>query len=163
MEERSNLLKALRDRVGFECYSDGFGLSDYADAAALMAGWSKDPDFNGSGSDYALWRVDDRTDHATLPLVVFGDEGGQFVVARHIRQPLQLRCYDTEISAWPDQAYCYRDEDHHKPGPGHEEYVDWLGQHFAPTPAADPNAVIATAQAEFGERFDAWVTTFLPS
>src|SRR5689334_19351679 len=82
-----NLLKGFQDRVGFEDYAEGFGLTDYNDTSGLRAGWSKDPGFlarlvpfaqaNGTGSFYALWRLDDRADLAGLPIVVFGDEGGQ--------------------------------------------------------------------------------------
>src|SRR4051794_33348434 len=90
-----NLLMALQNRLGFENYADGFGLTDFGDTSGVEAGWSKDPEFlsrlvpfaqaNGTGSMYALWRVDDRSDLATLPVVVFGDEGGQHVVARNLR------------------------------------------------------------------------------
>lgn len=166
-----NLLKEFQDRAGFENYSDGFGLTDYNDNSGLMAGWSKDPAFlarlvpfaqaNGTGSFYALWRLDDRADLATLPVVVFGDEGGQHVVARNLRELLQLLGYDCEISVDWDDAYYYRGEDdpHRR---GHADYLAWLDQRFGLSPANDPDTVVATAQAELGERFAGWASGFLP-
>jgi hypothetical protein len=166
-----NLLKAFQDRTGYEQYSDGFGLLDYADASGLEAGWSKDPDFldrlipfaqaNGSGSFYALWRVDDRADLGTLPVVVFGDEGGEFVVARDLRELLQLLGYDSEISVY-DEAYFYRDDDDHEASPYHQEYLAWLAENFGLAPEQDPAAVISAARAELGERFASWLRRFLP-
>ncbi|MEX3105965.1 MULTISPECIES: hypothetical protein [unclassified Streptomyces] len=116
-----NLLKDFQDEVGYENFADGFGLTEYGDVSGLVAGWSDDPEFTGGlipfaqatggGSFYALWRLDDRTDLATLPVVVFGDEGGQHVVARDLRELFRLLGFDTEISVDWDSAYFYRAED----------------------------------------------------
>ncbi|GAA4673289.1 hypothetical protein [Phytohabitans rumicis] len=166
-----NLLMELQDRLGFESYADGFGLTEFGDTSGIEAGWSKDPEFvralepfaqaNGSGSMYALWRLDDRTDLATLPVVVFGDEGGQHVVARDLRELLQLLGYDCEISVDWDEAYFYRGDDHEHTD-GHEAYVAWLDEHFGLAPADDPEAVVEAAQHEFGDRFAAWYGPYLP-
>ncbi|MEV0298959.1 hypothetical protein [Nocardia sp. NPDC050710] len=165
-----NLLNELQDRLGFENYAEGFGLTDYGDISGLVAGWSKDPEFtdrlipfaqaNGSGSFYALWRFDDRTDPATLPVVVFGDEGGQHVVARHVRELFQLLGFDSEINVDWDDAYFYREEDEPY-SDGHDEYVAWLDENFGLTVAEDPAAVLAAAQAELGQRFTSWTEPFL--
>jgi hypothetical protein len=165
-----NLLAALQDRLGFEAYSDGFGLLDYGDNSGLEGGWSKKPEFlnglisfaqaNGSGSGYALWRVDDRADLATLPVVVFGDEGGQHVVARDLRELFQIIGYDCEISVDWDEAYYYRGSDY-EPRDEHPAYVAWLAEHFGLAPATEPDALVAAAQAEFGERFEAWAAPLL--
>jgi len=166
-----NDLHALQQRLGFEDYADGFGLTKFGDTSGLTAGWSKDPEFlrdlmpfaqaNGTGSFYALWRVDDRGDLAELPVVVFGDEGGQHVVARDLRDLLRLLGFDAEVSVDWDEAYYYRDdEDEHRPG--HDEYVAWLEERFGLDPAADPDAIVEVAQEEYGERFAEWMAFFLP-
>lgn len=64
-----NLLKEFADRIGPVFYSDGFELHEYGADAGLHT-WSEHPEFlsrfvpfaqaNGSGSDYAPWRCDDR-------------------------------------------------------------------------------------------------------
>ena len=168
--EELNLLKEFQDRVGYENFARGFGLTEYGDVSGLVAGWSDDPactgrlipfaQATGGGSFYALWRVDDRDDHATLPVVVFGDEGGEHVVARHVRELFQLLGFDEEISVEHDNAYFYRDEDEPH-ADCHDEYVTWLDRHFGLPVAKDPDAVLAAAQAEFGGRFADWIRPFL--
>ncbi|MFF0527229.1 hypothetical protein ACFYT3_02465 [Nocardia amikacinitolerans] len=165
-----NLLMELQDRLGYENYADGFGLTDFGDLSGLVAGWSKDPGFtdrlipfaqaNGSGSFYALWRIDDRTDLATLPVVVFGDEGGQHVVARDVRELFRLLGFDSEISVDGEEAYFYRGEDDSY-SDGHDEFVAWLDEKFGLSAAEDPGAVLAAAQAELGERFTDWAKPYL--
>jgi hypothetical protein len=165
-----NRLKKLQKRLGFERYAEGFGLSRYGDAAGLEAGWSRDPEFlarlipfaqaNGTGSIYALWRVDDRDDLASLPVVVFGDEGGEYVVARDLRELLRLLAYDCEISVDHHRAYFYRGEDE-RHSDGHEQYVAWLERKFGLAPVTDVDAVVTAAQAEFQERFTSWLHPFL--
>ncbi|WP_055527975.1 hypothetical protein [Streptomyces graminilatus] len=166
-----NLLKELEDRIGYENFADGFGLTEYGDISGLAAGWSEDPEFTGrlipfaqatgGGSFYALWKIDDRADLATLPVVVFGDEGGQHVVARELRELFQLLGLDTEITVDWDSAYFYRDEDEPY-NEGRDEYLAWLDEHFGLEPANDPDAVLAAAQEEFGRRFEDWAGPFIP-
>ncbi|MFI1990397.1 hypothetical protein [Actinoplanes sp. NPDC020271] len=165
-----NLLKAFQDKFGYEAYADGFGLDDFADRSGLVAGWSADPEFlarltpfaraTGGGSFYAFWHVDNRSDLATLPIVVFGDEGGQHVVARHLRELFQLLAYDTEISVDWDEAYYYRagDEEH---SDSHDEFVTWLAEHFDLAPATDPDAIVNAARSEFGDSFTVWSNAYL--
>ncbi|MFX0580130.1 hypothetical protein [Nocardia nepalensis] len=165
-----NLLMVLQDRLGFENYADGFGLTDFGDISGLVAGWSKDPEFtdrlipfaqaNGSGSFYALWRLDDRAELATLPVVVFGDEGGEHVVACHVRELFQLLGFDSEIRVDGAEAYFYRGEDEAY-SDCHDEFVAWLDDNFGLSAAQDPAAVLAAAQAELGQRFTDWTRPFL--
>ena len=165
-----NALWSLQQQEGFEEYAEGFALTEYADPSGLAAGWSKDPAFlsrlipfaqaNGSGSFYALWKVDDRPDLATLPVVVFGDEGGQHVVARNLRELFQLLAGNVEISVDWKEAYFYQDEDD---APDvNDDYVEWLASKFDLTPPADPAQIVAAAQAESGEPFATWSAPFLP-
>lgn len=168
-----NLLKKFQDRYGFEDYADGFGLIEFGDASGLVAGWSADPGFlgrlipfaqaNGGGSFYAFWRLDGRDDFSSLPVVVFGDEGGQHVVARCLRELFQLLGYDCEISVDWESAYFYLDEDDedYERSRGHEAYVAWLDQNFGLPPAQVPDNIIKEAQTEFGARFVSWSEPYL--
>lgn len=161
-----NLLKELQDEVGRMYLADGFELLEYGDDSGLRAGWSKDPEFlgrlipfaqaNGSGSFYAFWRVDDRAELGTLPVVVFGDEGGQYVVARDVREFLRLLALDTEVTVAFDEAYFYLDPDEDEHSDGHEAYVAWLGERFGLTVPEDADAVVAAAEAKYGKRFAEW-------
>jgi len=166
-----NLLKELQERLGFENYAEGFGLFDYGDDSGLRAGWSKDPEFlarlipfaqaNGTGSFYALWRLDDRAELATLPVVVFGDEGGQHVVARDVLEILRLVGLDTEITVGWDENYFYLDSEDDEHTEGHAEYVAWLEENFRLTVPDDPDAVIAVAGEKYGQRFVDWYGQYL--
>ncbi|WP_258018022.1 hypothetical protein [Streptomyces noursei] len=110
-----NLLEELQRRV--PAFSLGLDyLGSFGDTSGIDT-WSKDPEFldrfrsfavvNASGSRYALWRVDDRSDLATLPVVVFGDEGGIGLVARNLRELFQQlgrdrALYVGDYAAWFD-------------------------------------------------------------
>jgi hypothetical protein len=163
-----NSLWKLQKRVGFEEYAAGFGLTDYGDTSGLVAGWSKDPEFlaafvpfaqaNGSGSFYALWLAEPGSNLVDQPVVVFGDEGGQHVVARNLGEFLSLLAYDTEISVDFDDAYFYRDDD--EDSDGRDEYLDWLSDHGL-RPVSDPTPIMAAARADYGARFEAFTSPFL--
>jgi hypothetical protein len=45
---------------------------------------------------------------ANLPVAVFGDEGGQHVIARHLPALFQLLTFDSEIKVDWDTVYFYR-------------------------------------------------------
>ncbi|GHG99421.1 hypothetical protein GCM10018780_26100 [Streptomyces lanatus] len=54
-----------------------------------------------SGSFYALWRCDDRTDLATLPVIFFGDEGDLYVEAANLRELLRTRALEQNFALTP--------------------------------------------------------------
>jgi hypothetical protein len=166
-----NQLSAFDERSRDRFYALGFELDkdSYGDRGGLEAAWSKEPEFlerlipfataNGSGSCYAIWKVDERADLATLPIVVFGDEGGQHVVARNLRELFQILGYDCEpVIDFEEATYDRGDDD---PSPHHDRYVAWLDRTFDLAPAADADAVVAAAQSEFGEAFATWAEPFL--
>ncbi|MFE6613610.1 hypothetical protein [Amycolatopsis sp. NPDC057786] len=161
-----NELKDLYDSAG-DYLADGFELSGYDDKGRFPHELD-DPAFlsrlipfaqaNGSGSTYAIWRADDETDLAQSPVVVFGDEGGEHVVARDFTDFLRLLGFDAEITVDHDSAYFYREEDDDHSG-AHERFVEWLRERDL-TPADDPDGVVAAAQEAHGQRFKAWIKPF---
>lgn len=165
-----NSLKALQDELGFENYAEGFGLTDFGDTSAIATGWCGDPEFVGrlvpfaqancSGSIYALWRVDDRPVDANVPVAVFGDEGGQHVIARNLLDLFQLLTFDSEIKVDWDTVYFYR-----SPGEpyraGHDRYVAWLADSFGLSTVDDTEPVMRAAEVAYGEAFEAWAGRFL--
>ncbi|MFF4535234.1 hypothetical protein [Streptomyces aureus] len=159
-----NLLKEFEDRLGPVFYSEGFELGEYGGDAGLHT-WSEDPAFlsgfvpfakaNGSGSDYALWRCDDRAELATLPIVFVGDEGDLLVIARDLRELFQLLAIDGEPfpEGFPDP------DDVEEHSQGHAEFLVWLDETFGLGPAEDPEA-LRDARKELDDRFQAWVRRF---
>lgn len=126
------------NEVDFDTFSDGFYLDEYNKTG--LKTYSDNPDFynsfiefakaNGSGSSYAFWLIDD--DLENCPIVVFGDEGGIFVVAENVVQLIHLLTFDTEISIYRN-AYFYRDEndDDYEESDTHYEFVDWVENNFS--------------------------------
>lgn len=161
-----NLLKEFDDRIGPVYYSDGFELREYGADAGLHT-WSEDPDFlspfipfaqaNGSGSNYALWRCDDRTDLATLPVVFVGDEGDLYVIARNLRELFQLLAIDRE--PFDDFGFLGSGEvaEH---SDGHHEFLTWLLQNFGLEPPADVKA-LWTGRKQADDQFREWVSHFV--
>lgn len=102
----------------------------------------------GSGSFYALWRCDDRTDLATLPVIFFGDEGGLDVVAQGLRDLFQLLALDDEwLLPWdPTREH----------SAGHPAYLAWLESTFGLTMPDSPDPIVNAARHEYGRRFLDW-------
>lgn len=162
-----NELRELQDRFGFLSYA--FELIRFGDPREIEAGLSSDPDFvgrltafayaNGSGATYAFWRCNDRHDLASSPVVFFGDDGGEFVVARNLRELLQILGFDAEIYVRDDELVFDRNDER---SGGHEEFVTWLQTHLGLMPAEDPGQIVAAAQAELGQSFAEWAGRYLP-
>lgn len=131
-------LKKLYDfegEFGYGNFSESFCLN-IIDKTGIKT-WSENPEFvnsfvefaiaNGSGSSYGYWLCSD--DIEKCPIVVFGDEGGIYIVAENTSQFIQLLTFDTEISVY-EQAYFYRDEDDYEPSDYKDEFVEWTKENF---------------------------------
>ncbi|MEV2249554.1 hypothetical protein AB0I94_03180 [Streptomyces sp. NPDC050147] len=168
-----NLLKEFHDGPGKAGFADGFEMYAYGWRDAGLVQWldmTDSPELRvrldrlvpfaqatGSGSFYALWRCDDRADLATLPVVLFGDEGDLDVVASGLRDLFRLLAIDHEwyLPEWEWDA----DEEH---SPGHGEYLDWLEERFGLTAPEDGDLIIDRARDEYGMRFMEWLLEFCP-
>lgn len=168
-----NQLKEFEDATGDSYYyASGFHLMEF-NAPDVFSALSEDlptlvaaltdqlivfAKANGTGSMYALWRVDDRIALAALPVVVIGDEGGIFLVGRNLLELFQLLALDVEVTVgFTDAGYVgesARSNDAHSPH--HEAYVAWLDQTFGLAAPGDPDIVVATAEAEYKEALNAW-------
>ncbi|MGW1616729.1 hypothetical protein ACWCQZ_46525 [Streptomyces sp. NPDC002285] len=161
-----NLLKTFEDRIGPVYYSESFELRDYGADAGLPT-WSEHPEFlcrfipfaraTRSGSDYALWRCDDRADLGTLPVVLVGDEGDLYVIARSLTELFQLLAIDSEPIS--DRGFLGPEsvEEH---SDGHQEFLTWLDQNFGLGPPEDLDALWAERK-EDDDRFKTWASQFV--
>lgn len=158
------------NEVDFDTFSDSFFLNEY-DKTGLKT-YSDHPDFynsfiefaraNGSGSSYAFWLIDE--DLEKCPIVVFGDEGGIFVVAENLIQLIHLLTFDTEISIYKN-AYFYRDEDDedYEESDTHFEFVDWVEKEFGLSKIENiqqADAITKNASSIYQIKLDAFLTTF---
>lgn len=160
----------INDELGFENYSQGFGL--YEDDKSGISTWSEDEAFldqlmpfaqaNGSGSMYVLWNNEAGKSLNELPVVVFGDEGGQHVIAKNIFEFMQLLTFDNEISVDHEEAYFYKDEEDYEESENLQEYIDWLKENFNLDPIQETESIIKNAQEKYKAEFDQWVSHFCP-
>lgn len=167
-QELEKLILFQTDQSDKVEYSDGFAVR-IDKKTGLKYGWSKDPDFlskllpfaraNASGSFYALWIDDDDKPLSQLPVVVFGDEGGEHIVAENILQLLHLITFDSEIKVDKDHvAFKNRRK---KQSDNLEKYLCWLKENFDLDRVEKPETAIKNAQAKYKDGFDEWVGRYV--
>ncbi|RXM37533.1 hypothetical protein BOQ62_22370 [Chryseobacterium sp. CH21] len=111
---------------------------------------------NGSGSFYAIWNNGTDQPLYTMPVVVFGDEGGVHIVADNMVQLLHLLTFDTEISVDFDEAYFYKDEEDYEESENLNEYLKWMKGDYGLKQIEEPDLLIKNAQDQYKESFDEW-------
>ncbi|WBB57994.1 hypothetical protein O7599_20230 [Streptomyces sp. WMMC500] len=171
-----NLLKEFSDGPGDAYFSDGFEFYEYNRPDAGLVEWlsleKREEEARGhlnrltpfaratgSGSFYALWHCDDRTDLATLPVIRFGDEGDLDII-EGLRNLFRLLAIDDEwFIPWDEEREADPDEEH---SPGHEAYVVWLKETFGLTPPTDAETdeILGSGRKKYGARFVDWLEEF---
>ncbi|MGP3972880.1 hypothetical protein ACTWQF_02395 [Streptomyces sp. 8N114] len=153
-----NLLKEFENSLGGQFFAPGFELIEYNDDLDWFCGDAPDAYLDrlipfayatSSGSFYALWRCDDRTDLATLPVIFFGDEGDLWVEACNLRELFKL------LATEPDDS-----EDRARLASARQRYLMWLQHNFGLTPLDNPDDVDGEVLAEYTRRFAVWVSEF---
>lgn len=115
------------------------------------------------GSIYALWNPDPSQPPLPdrWPVVAFGDEGGEWIVARDVRELLRVSSCDVAPRIDFDRIHFFRSEHHHRPSAGIEAYVEWLRTELQLSPVDDPEEILKAAQAEWQAGFERWIQPFL--
>ncbi|MFF0626417.1 hypothetical protein [Streptomyces sp. NPDC004296] len=190
-----NLLKDFQSTMEAAYFSEGFELWPYGGRyPGLIADWLDlkapcGPDeqerldrlipfaqATGSGSFYVLWRCDDRTDLATLPVVFFGDEGDLDIVAGGLREFFQVLALDTEWALNGDEDEEEEGieenegdeedeedrEDREELAKGYAEYLAWLERTFGLGLPEDPDALTDAARRAYGRRLATWLRDLSP-
>jgi hypothetical protein len=157
----------FQNEVGPENYSQGFSLG--TDDKGLLKITSKKREFlsklmfvadaNGTGSDYYFWNDGIAKTLSDMPVVAFGDEGGQFVVAANLREFLSLVSFDVEASVTNEGVDFAKFE--YEARPAIEPFRAWLKQHFGITPPRSANAIVQAAQKKHQARFERWMKHFV--
>jgi ribosomal protein L21 len=168
-----NKLLAFEKRHGAENYADSFAIHkkfDDDESSGLLQGWTKDPAFlkrvypfaraTGSGSFYAIWQANEGDDVSKSPVVVFGDEGGEHIVAESVDDLLRVLAYDVEPSVDHDKVYFYKSKDH-KPSDEHRAFRRWLKIEFNIDKAPHPDTIVKAAKKKYGAAFETWKKRFL--
>jgi len=149
-------------------YSDGFVVC-IDKKIGLQFGWSKNNDFlnkllpfaraNASGSFYALWIHDNNKQLNQLPVVVFGDEGGEHIIAENILQLLHLITFDVEINVDEDKATFKKRRK--KPSENLEKYLKWVKENYDLDRIEKPETIIKNAQSKYKDSFEEWCNQYL--
>lgn len=125
---------------------------------------------NSTGSIYAFWVQDKQNkDLSNCPVVVFGDEGGAFVVSKNVKELLQIAAYDVEPVVFMDEFYFpdlveLIDEGEFEASEFNKEYLDWLRTEAKLKPILTVEAVdniLAEAQDQYGEALEQFVSKFV--
>jgi hypothetical protein len=161
-------LVAFQNDVGSEDFAQGFVLD--ADDKGLAKG-TCDSDgkrmklnlaallpiaaATGTGSWYFAWDNGTSKRVEAMPIVVFGDEGGQHVVAQNLGELLQIVATDVEPMVNWDEVVYFKNKDE---DPSREigAYRAWLKRELGLAPGK-PKALVAKAQARFEAAFQAWL------
>lgn len=144
-----NLLDAFRSTVFG--VTDGFWLfREYGERRPEFGAGLASFGTNDSDTDFALWRLDDRSDPVGFPVVALGRSEGVHVVARDLLEFFRLIGAMESAEIWCDGDRvgvrpC-------EPGGKRDRYVAWLDDTFGLRPVDDPDAVLAAAQREFSGR-----------
>lgn len=166
--ELENLIHFQTDQSDKIEYSEGFRVCiDNKDG--LKSGWSKNNDFlnkllpfaqaNASGSFYAFWINDNSKPLNQLPVVVFGDEGGEHIIAENILQLLHLITFDTEISIDEDRATFKKRRK--KPSENLGKYLEWVKENYNLDRIEKPETIIKNAQEKYKNSFEEWCSQYL--
>ncbi|WP_329589752.1 hypothetical protein OG298_15875 [Streptomyces sp. NBC_01005] len=153
-----NSLKEFQDSLEGQFFAPGFELFKYDKGLDWFCGEAPDAYLDrlipfayatSSGSYYALWRCDDRTGLATLPVIFFGDEGDLCIEACNLRELFRL------LAAEPDDP-----EDRARLASPRQRYHAWLQRNFGLTPPDGTGDVDGEVLAEYTRRFAVWVSEF---
>lgn len=161
-----NSLKKFDDTVD-DWYAPGFELREFgASDGGYPGAEDRLREFaraTSSGSAYAVWLSDDRTDLSTLPVVFLADEGGINLVARNVQEFLQVLASGwVPWGDWAGVEYIDEREEGCPPCPYAAEFRAWLRGTFGLEPAADPNTIVRAAEDELWDRFTAWIGPVCP-
>jgi hypothetical protein len=138
------------------CGSDGKPFASKANTKEFLAALMPLADANGTGSGYVVWNDGKSKSIDQMPIVIFGDEGGVFVVAQNLSELLQIVAADIEPSVDLDGVTFYRgaDED------GSAQigaFRKWLKENFGVTAAKKPEQLVRKAQKKTQSAFEAWL------
>ena len=151
-----------------EFYSEGFEIV-CDDGIGILSTYSNDEDFqnrftvfakaDSTGSNYAFWAKGKDSSLEKCPVVVFGSEGGVRVVARDLRELLQLLSMDTEpMINWTSVVF-YKGTDG-QVSKRHSEFIEWLKIRNIDA-ISDTEAILTRAQSDFQSELDGLIKSVM--
>lgn len=162
-----NKLYAFQQKHGTVSYASGFGLTRFDDDTPLEAGWSRDPAFLGSlypfaratgnGSFYAIWRIHPGDNLSRSPIVLFGGDGSEYVVAQNVEELLSLVMVDSEPTVDDDDLAAFvRPGSGYRASPAFPAYSEWVEDSYPVVVNRAPDVIVKRAQVRYGPAFKKW-------
>ncbi|MCC9041396.1 cell wall assembly protein [Myroides sp. M-43] len=124
---------------------------------------------NSTGSVYAFWIQNKEIKSLEdCPIVVFGDEGGVFVVSKNVKELLQISAYDVEPVVFMDEFYFQDKEElieeaEFEAAEFNKEYLDWLRTEAKLKPILTIEAIddiISSAQQQYAKDLAEFISRF---
>lgn len=166
-----DLLTFEADNTIDNYYSESFEL--IIDDKYGLKAWSRETGFlnqlfpfaqaDSNGSFYAIW-LNKGQDLNTAPIVVFGSEGGYYVVANNLLSLLRLLSLDVEPMIDEDGVYYYKDEENYEPSLYARKFKKWLREYYFISPISTnivAEQLVEEAQDLHQELFLLWVAPFV--
>ncbi|GAA4825279.1 hypothetical protein [Algivirga pacifica] len=149
-------------------YSDGFELL-FDENDTMLKSYSTDKSFldsfiifaqaDGTGSLYAYWLSSKELTQNT-PIVIFGSEGGVYVVAENFNDLLKILTLDSEPMVDHDEVSYYKDTADYNPSKNRPEYLNWLKKEFKIDPIENTDEIVLIAQEKYQKALKTWVNKF---
>ncbi|MBK6691456.1 MAG: hypothetical protein IPG50_04535 [Myxococcales bacterium] len=141
------------------CAPDGKPVASKANEKRFLEALLPIAGANGTGSVYAAWNDGTAKTVEEMPVVVFGDEGGEHVVAENLAGLLAIVAGDVEpMVDWDGVSY-YKSPDH-EPRPENDAYRTWLAENVGLKTVPKPDAIVKKAQKRYGAAFKKWMKSF---
>ena len=141
-------------------YSDKSGISGYSDNDEFTSSIIEFAMADGSGSSYAFWIRNGNRNLNEAPILAFGSEGGIHIVAKDIKELLQILTFDVEPSTGWEELYFYKDEDDYEPSDKIVEYKKWALENFSIKSTDDADEIVNDAQEIYEEEFQNWLKKY---
>lgn len=167
-------LMAFEAEYGEESFSECFYLGSEVYKEPDMGQYSLDVDYferliefataDGTGGTYCFWISEVNTELENAPIVFMGSEGHIQIIAKNIKELLQLLSFGPEIM---DGEFYKELEDFEEPE-NTEEYRIWLKEELGITPIKnlegnkEVNTIIKKAIEEYEKPFKKWIKSLTP-
>lgn len=138
-----------------------FMLKTYSTQDAFLSSFVCIAEADGTGSLYYFWINEGKYALKEAPIIVFGSEGGYFVVAQNIRELLQILAFDVEPTVSWEKIYYYKDDNDYLPTDFHFKYKKWLNENYQLDAPEEADQLVANAQRQYQEDFYNWMRKYI--
>lgn len=164
-----SLEKLIEFSSNYEDFSESFYLNEENDKS-IFETYSQDEVFlkslinigsaDGTGSEYAFW-LKNGEDITDTPIVVFGSEGGYFVIAQNFNELIKILSFDCEPSVDFDEVYFCKDEDIESDNI--TVFREWITNELDIKPVFKEKKITKIVQKagnKYQEEFEEWINKF---